>query len=450
MNHKRPSILSIFLLVLVLLAILVGGYFGLRAFRNTGVAALTASGTIETVEVTISPEIGGKVTAVLVDEGASVKSGDELFRLDDTLLQAQAAVATANLNSARASVTTANTALATAQTQYDLAVNAAQAESAATRTSSWTDDNPAGYTLPGWFFSQTEAIAAAQSEVDAAKSARDAAQNKLDGLQNDSGAADFLEVEKRLNESRAALVVADAVLTRAKAANDNADLQLAAQKRYDSVKTDVDNAQSDYDDLADHDVAKTILTARAELAATRERYDTARDRLMALQTGDQSLKLAAAQAALNQARATADQVTQAVSQAQANLDLLNAQIAKLTIRAPSDGVILTRSIQPGEVIPTGAAAFSLGSLDNLTITVFIPEDRYGDIKLDQTASVTVDPFPGEIFTATVIHIADQAEFTPRNVQTVSGRKSTVFAIKLQVRDPNGKLKPGMPADVNFQ
>ena len=449
MNHKRPPILVIFLVVLVLLAILAGGYFGLRLFQNTGSTSLTASGTIETVDVTISPEIGGKVTAVLVDEGASVKSGELLFRLDDTLLQAQAAVATANLNSARAAVTTANSALATAQAQYTLAVNAAQAESVTTRTSNWTVDNPAGYTLPGWFFNQTEAITATQSEVESAKSARDASQTKLDGLQNDSAAASFLSVEKRLNDARVAFMVADSVLTRAKAAKDNSELQLAAQKRYDSAKTDLDDAQSDYDDVADQDVAKNILTARAELAAAQERYDTARDSLLALQTGDQSPKLLVAQATVNQAKAVADQAALAVTQAQASLDLLNDQIAKLTIQAPSDGVILTRDIQPGEVIPAGAAAFTLGRLDTLTITVYIPEDRYGEVKLDQAATVTVDPFPGETFTASVIHIADQAEFTPRNVQTVSGRKSTVFAIKLQVLDPNGKLKPGMPADVTF-
>jgi hypothetical protein len=63
--------------------------------------------------------------------------------------------------------------------------------------------------------------------------------------------------------------------------------------------------------------------------------------------------------------------------------------------------------------------------------------------------LTSDSFPGETFTATIIHIADQAEFTPRNVQTIEGRTSTVFAIKLQVQDPGRKLKPGMPADVVF-
>jgi HlyD family secretion protein len=61
----------------------------------------------------------------------------------------------------------------------------------------------------------------------------------------------------------------------------------------------------------------------------------------------------------------------------------------------------------------------------------------------------VDSFPTVTFTAEVTHIADQAEFTPRNVQTAEGRSSTVYAIKLTVTDPQGKLKPGMPADVTF-
>jgi HlyD family secretion protein len=72
------------------------------------------------------------------------------------------------------------------------------------------------------------------------------------------------------------------------------------------------------------------------------------------------------------------------------------------------------------------------------------------ISLGQTAEVKVDSFPDMTFTATVIHIADQAEFTPRNVQTVEGRSATLYAIKLSVQDPEGKLKIGMPADVTFK
>jgi HlyD family secretion protein len=139
-----------------------------------------------------------------------------------------------------------------------------------------------------------------------------------------------------------------------------------------------------------------------------------------------------------------------VQQAEANLALLDKQIDKLTVYAPMDGVVLTRNVEPGEFVQPGAAAFAMADLNNITITVYVPEDRYGQIKLGQQAYVTVDSFPGETFPAEVIHIADQAEFTPRNVQTVEGRSATVYAIKLKVSDSEGKLKIGMPADVTFK
>ena len=63
--------------------------------------------------------------------------------------------------------------------------------------------------------------------------------------------------------------------------------------------------------------------------------------------------------------------------------------------------------------------------------------------------MTVDSYPATVFTGTVSHIADRAEFTPRNVQTTDSRKTTVFAIKLALGQNGGQLKPGMPADVNL-
>jgi HlyD family secretion protein len=168
-----------------------------------------------------------------------------------------------------------------------------------------------------------------------------------------------------------------------------------------------------------------------------------------LQSGDNSPQVTAATAALEQAKSGAQQAQDAVAQAQANLDLLNAQVGKLEVKAPQDGVILTRNIQPGEYVQPGAAALTMGDISHLTITVYVPEDRYGQIHLGQNASMSVDSFPGEEFGAQVSYISDQAEFTPRNVQTVEGRSSTVYAVKLNVNDPKGQLKPGMPADVVF-
>jgi HlyD family secretion protein len=120
------------------------------------------------------------------------------------------------------------------------------------------------------------------------------------------------------------------------------------------------------------------------------------------------------------------------------------------VHSPIAGIVLNRSIEPGEIVAAGTPLLTVIDPANLTLTVYVPEDRYGRIKLGQTYPVTVDSFPSETFTGTVTHIADQAEFTPRNVQTTDSRKNTVFAIKLDLPPADGKLKPGMPADVHFQ
>jgi HlyD family secretion protein len=438
MKHKRPPIPVIVILALL---VLVGGYFGIRALLTPASTALAASGTIEAVEVTIAPEIGGKVTEVMVQEGTQVKTGDVLFRLDGRLLQAQRAVAADALELAKAGVTTADAASATAQANYDLVLNAARLESAATRTANWTSE-------PGSSATRSEQIIAALNEVTHALTARDKAYDALNSLLSAPTSSDFAIAEGRLLDAQAAFVIAQEVLQRAKLSTDTT-LRDAAQAEYDTAKAAQDDAQSAYDSLKESAPAQAILTSRAELAVAQERLASAQDRLLSLKTGEDSPKVAASLAVLHQAQAAAAQAALVVSQASVSLELINVQIAKLTIIAPVDGTILTSTIQPGEIVAPGASAMTLGRLDDLTITVYVPEDRYGELSLGQSASMTVDSFPGETFSATVIHIADQAEFTPRNVQTAEGRTSTVFAIKLQVQDPSARLKPGMPADVAF-
>jgi HlyD family secretion protein len=209
-------------------------------------------------------------------------------------------------------------------------------------------------------------------------------------------------------------------------------------------------AQKEYNDLLTTDSADAVLQARAEVSVAEERFYSALDFLRNLQTGDQSTTVIVAQGGVDQAQAAVDQAQKTVQQAQASLDLVDAQIAKLAVYAPMDGIILTRNVEPGEFLQPGAAALTMADLNEITITVYVPEDRYGQISLGQQAEVTVDSFPGETFTAEVIHIADEAEFTPRNVQTVEGRSSTVYAIRLKVTDSEGRLKIGMPADVVFK
>ncbi len=469
------------------LVLIVGGYYGVRALTGGSNGALKASGTIEATTVNVSPELAGKVQAVLADEGQAVKTGQALFRLDDTLLQAQRAAAAAGLQAAQTAALTTQAAYASAQAQYTIATNAARAQARPRRLADWAGKTPDYFNQPKWYFTQEEQIAAAQVELRAAQANVTVMQNRLAGVVSDLSNAGFVEAEQRLSNARLSYLVALQVQEEGQAvgqgkAPDELDLNAlnvviaphslapgyririhlsqnlpnqellyyASQSAYDAASSELSAAQVAYNRLLTSASAEQVLKARAALAVAHERDQVAQERLSGLQTGDQSPQVAAAAAGLEQARSAAQQAQDAVGQAQANLRLLEAQLAKLAVQAPMEGVILTRNIEPGEYVQPGAAALTMGDLRALTITVYVPEDRYGQIHLGQAARVSVDSFPGTQFEATVSNISDQAEFTPRNVQTVEGRSSTVYAIKLTVQDPQGKLKPGMPADVTFQ
>lgn len=447
MNHRRPPLPAI---VIILLLIAVSVYFLVTQTTSEENGALTASGTIEATTVNVAPELAGKVVDVLVEEGQSVKAGDPLLRLDDSLLQSERQTAQSALDSANAAVHTAEVALEAAQSQYALTLSNALAQEKATRTAVWDESKPSQFDQPVWYFSKEERIKAAQAEVDAKKAALEEVLANLEDVSSRTGSAEFLQVEANLIQMRLAFQNAQDVLDSTSGASDGQDLRDAAQIVFDEAEIDLDEAQKDYDDAITTEGAADVLEARADAVIAREAYDLAVDALRALQTGADSPQVQTAAMVVEQAQAALAQAKTNVASAESRLNTVETQLKKITVYAPMYGVILTRNIEPGEFVQPGAVAFSMANLDEMTITVYVPEDQYGNIKLGQAADVTVDSFPGETFDAVVIHISDQAEFTPRNVQTVEGRSSTVYAIRLKMTDTEGKLKIGMPADVVFK
>lgn len=447
MNHRRPPLPAIFI-ILVLVAVSV--YFIVTQTTTAENGTLAASGSIEATTVNVAPELAGRVVEVLVEEGRPVQTGDPLLRLDDSLLQSEKQTAQSALDSANAAVHTAEVALESAQLQYDLVLFNALAQEKSTRLTIWRDAKPTEFDQPIWYFSKEERFAAAEAEVDAKRAALDETLDNLTDLSQRAGSADFLEVEAALIRARLSFQNAQTVFDGTNGASDSQDLRDAAQIVLDEAKIDLDEAQQDYDEALTTEGATDVLEARANVVIAQEAYDLAVDNLRALQTGAEAPQVQSAAKAVEQAQAALAQAKTNVVAAQARLNTVETQLKKVTVYAPMDGVILTRNIEPGEFVQPGAVAFALADLNNLTITVYVPEDQYGHISLGQAASVTVDSFPNETFDAVVVHIADQAEFTPRNVQTVEGRSSTVYAIKLKVTDSEGKLKIGMPADVVFK
>ena len=390
---------------------------------------------------------------MLADEGSPVKAGDILVRFDTTLLAAQRAQAEATLNVAQANAEAAQANAKALQANAEAAranaeaaeanaeaakanvtaaqalLTAAQAGKAAAQAG--LDAAQANYDLLKAGPS-AEQLHLAQTVIDKARIAADAAQEAYDALPE--GLRDTTNgkaLKQQLDAANATVANAQAQYDLTKAGAQPGQLD-AAQAQVDGAQAQVDNAAAQVD------------STQAKVEAAQSQADAAQSQAEAAGSQAEALQ-SQAEAAAAQAEAANAQV----ETARAALNILEVQINKMTLSAPVDGRVLSRSIQPGEVAAAGAPLLVLGQLDDLTITVYIPEDRYGAISLGETAQVSVDSFPGITFTAKVIYIADKSEFTPRNVQTAEGRRSTVFAVKLSIENPEGKLKPGMPADVKF-
>jgi multidrug efflux pump subunit AcrA (membrane-fusion protein) len=158
-----------------------------------------------------------------------------------------------------------------------------------------------------------------------------------------------------------------------------------------------------------------------------------------------------AKANLDRARtgATAEQVEVArtgVDQAYAALEALNVQRQKYTLHAPVAGMVLERIVHEGETVLPGTTLLTLGNLDSVDLTIYVPEPDVGKVTLEQAVKVSVDSFPNQTFAGRVVWISDEAEFTPKNIQTKTERVATVFAVKVRIPNSEHKLKPGMPAD----
>jgi HlyD family secretion protein len=150
-----------------------------------------------------------------------------------------------------------------------------------------------------------------------------------------------------------------------------------------------------------------------------------------------------------QAGATEEEIAIAeaqVEQAQAALDSLTVLRDKQIIVAPAGGLVLELSIHEGELAAPGGTMLELGDLDQVTLTVYVPEDKLGQVHVGQRVEVRVDSFPDRPFAGHVVAIADEAEFTPRNVQTQEERVNMVFAVDVRIPNPDHALKPGVPAD----
>ena len=491
---------KLLLLSLIMMMIFASCNVLLEDTRDGTSTRIEASGVVEAIEVIIAPEIGGKISKIFVSEGDSVKAGDILFEIEGKLLhaqikQAEAAVHIAQANyeliasgvtSEQKEASIAAAKLSLTKAEYDLNhlydntdLLAAQALQFAESLEKDLDNllNPelqqalvlkqiaeaekavdnAERRLRTVSSTADDAdIAAAEAQVVLARDALNQAEEGFEPYEDKP--EDNLQRAQYQSKLAAAQQVYDAAvrnLNALKSTGSQADIAVAEADLATAIAA-LSEANREWERIKEGPKESEIKLLEAKISKAREEYNTYKD---GPDPDDLSLaqaQITNAEAQLNLALAeypTREELEVALAQvesANANLEAIQVQLDLLKVISPISGLVLTKNIEIGEVIQPGLPAMTLGQLDQLSITVYIPEDKYGQINLGDTAIIKTDSFPSDIFEAKVIRISDQAEYTPRNIQTREDRVTTVYSIELAVIAPTGKLKPGMPTDVLFE
>ncbi len=139
----------------------------------------------------------------------------------------------------------------------------------------------------------------------------------------------------------------------------------------------------------------------------------------------------------------------AVDGAAARLALAQTQLKDAHILSPLSGTLSELYVETGELVMAGSLVATVADYSQMELKVYLAEARLGRVFLDQPVEVFIDSYPGRAFKGRVSQIAEQAEFTPKNIQTKSERTTLVFEVTIQVQNPDGSLKAGLPADAIF-
>jgi HlyD family secretion protein len=176
--------------------------------------------------------------------------------------------------------------------------------------------------------------------------------------------------------------------------------------------------------------------ARLQLDVLQNQKTQAEQQLQLVQTGPRPERIDAQRAA--------------VAQAQAQIAQLDAGLANSVIRAPFAGIVTVKDREAGETVGAGAPVVTIMNLDDRWVRIYIPETQVGAVHVGQRAKITADTYRQRQYGGEIAHIASQAEFTPRNVQTREERVKLVYAVTVRItQDSTYDLKPGIPADVEL-
>lgn len=180
---------------------------------------------------------------------------------------------------------------------------------------------------------------------------------------------------------------------------------------------------------------QNLENAQAMLDEARQRVKVAEAKLKLLESGFRSEEIAASEAKV--ARAEAARETAAL------------RLADTELKAPSDGIVLTRALEPGAIVQAGATVFSLSLERPVWVRAYVHERELGRVPPGAKVLLTTDSRPDKPFHGKVGFVSPKAEFTPKSVETPELRTSLVYRLRIVVEDSDGSLRQGMPVTVSL-
>jgi HlyD family secretion protein len=377
------------IVLLIVLAIAAVAWFRRDNLDENRFARL--SGNLELTEVNIAFKMPGKIADLSVREGDAVKKGQVIGRLDSDSLERQR-------EREQAGVTIAQTQLTQLRTAIEYQSTALQRERDMRRAE----------------------IAQAQAQL------RD--------LESGSREQEKLQARAALDE---------------------------IQAQYDQAARDWDRAQRLFrnDDIS----AQQYEQFRTRHAQSKQALAQAAQRLSLIEEGPRKESIALARAQLSRAQA-ASRLTDAqeieirrreqelatrqaeIERAQAQLKVLDSQLNDTVAVSPVDGVVLTKTVEAGEVVSAGTVVLTIGDIEHPWLRGYITQRQLGRVKIGDKARLKTDSYPDRTYEGTVTFVSAEAEFTPKQIQTPEERVKLVYRVKIEVPNQHRELKSNMPVD----
>ncbi|HEY9880853.1 MAG TPA: HlyD family efflux transporter periplasmic adaptor subunit, partial [Leptolyngbyaceae cyanobacterium] len=381
--RRRPKVV---LLLPLLLLLGLAGWALWRFWPRPDTGILELSGRIEGYPTDVDAKVSGRIEGVTVREGERVQQGQLLATLDEAELKAQLEGAQARLRAAKDREQQARLQLGVIQNQIqEVQLTREQATGESAGRVSQAEGNLAA-AESGYAEAQAQ-LRQAQSQLTLARTDRD----RTAALYQQGAVS-----RQQLDQAQTAFETAQQVTSSREAALQAAQRQIKAaaggltQAQSSGLNPNIRNAQ--------------IATLQQQLGVARAQVTTAQ------------AEVASAQAAVQEA---------------------SARLSNLQILSPIDGVVQTRSIEPGTVVSPGTTLLTLINADDVYLRGFIPEQEIGQIRVGQSARVYLDSHPEQPLAAKVRAVDATASFTPENVYFKEDRVRQVFGVELTIENPAG-------------